>query len=593
MSDAVSQLSNVGGITKALLDALDQIENQVAASLVGPDGKPSGTAIYMHMPMGYPIDPKMFANAWSPGGGSSGASFSNDGAFNIPAQPTTATTPPPGPPGSVYPPPAKPDPQLEESIQAAFYTSRLVDQMLMVTRKGVAVAWPDRNASVEYFTIIEGMQPIDQRPPSQAVLNAVAAAQNLLYIKDASGNFIGYTPLYANFRRNQSAVADARAAQAMAYAQAMSDPVAGQAWPIVAQTYANKVTQAWNDFNSMGARQVQDALDTIATQGEGAVTALAAMARQMWAAFQVQLAGGVSTNVPWSYISPTSWWDYTNDSIGVQKITGTSEAHDARTNSATGSFANNWQKQQSQSTSGSGGFNIGYASASASGSHANASNAFGNHANQYNWTAHEDHSSSASVTLEFFIANIERPWFLGDIFNIKGWYMVGQRAKAISDGTIDNQIGEKSPAILPMLPKGFLVIRNVTIKCDDWGDFGTAFNQAMQASQGSGQSSSNSVAVKGSYIFASASAQHQDQQSSGAFGSQQTSSGFSFTSDGERGGTLQLLGSQIAGWIGQIQAAAPLMDDPTLPKPTTATNTPQAMAAGGSGAAAPAAQQGS
>jgi hypothetical protein len=51
MPDAVSQLGSVGGITKALLNALDQVESQVAASLVGPDGKPSGAAIYMHMPI--------------------------------------------------------------------------------------------------------------------------------------------------------------------------------------------------------------------------------------------------------------------------------------------------------------------------------------------------------------------------------------------------------------------------------------------------------------------------------------------------------------------------------------------------------------
>ena len=192
-------------------------------------------------------------------------------------------------------------------------------------------------------------------------------------------------------------------------------------------------------------------------------------------------------------------------------------------------------------------------------------------------TAHQDHSSTASVTLEFFIATIERVWFLGDLFNIKGWYMKGQRAKTISDGTIANQIGDKSPAILPMLPKAFLVIRNVTIECDDWGDLADTFNQAMQASQGGGQSSANSVAVSASYLFVSASAQHQDQQSSGFGATQDTSSGFTFTAGAGRGGTLQLLGSQIAGWIGQIQPAAPLIDDPTLPKPTSA-NTPQAMA---------------
>ena len=97
MPDAVSQLGSVGGITKALLDALDQIENQVAASLVGPDGKPSGTAIYMHMPTGSPIDPKMFANAWTPAGGDSASSFSDDGSFNL-QNPASLPAPPPGRP---------------------------------------------------------------------------------------------------------------------------------------------------------------------------------------------------------------------------------------------------------------------------------------------------------------------------------------------------------------------------------------------------------------------------------------------------------------------------------------------------------------
>ena len=578
MSGAVSQLNNVGGITKALLDALDQIQNQVSKGLVGPDGKPSGTAIYMHLPTGIPIDPKMYANAWTPAGGDSSSSFSNDGAFSAPAQSAAASTPAAGPTGSVYPPPAKPDPQLEASIQAAFYTSQLVDQMLMVTQNGIATAWPDRNVSIEYFTILQGMQPADNSQPSQAVVDAVAAAQNLLYLKDTNGNFIGYTPLYAAFRRNQTAWTTAIANQAAAYAHAMSDPVAGQQWPVEAQSYANAVTQALNDYNSMGRQQVQDALNTIATQGESAVKALVALGHQMYDAFQLQLAGGVSANTMWSYISPISWWDYTDESFGVLKITGSSTAHDATLRSGTGSFASNWQAQQSNSESASGGFNVGIYSANASGSHTDASNAATTSANQYSWTTHQDHSSSATVTFEYFLAQIERPWFLGDLFNIKGWYMVGQRANAISDGTIANQIGEKATALLPMLPKAFLIIRNVSITCDDWGDFGTTFNGAAQASQSSGQSSSNAMAVSGGYLFCSGSAQAQNQQSSGAFGSQQTSSGFTFTSDNGKGGTLQMLGSQIAGWIGQIQPAAPQMDDPTLPKPKAAS-TPAAAAA--------------
>ena len=81
MTTMQSSVNAAGAITQAMLDALDQIEQYVAASLIGPDGKPSQTAIYMHMPIGYPVDPKMFANAWTPGGGDSSASFSDTGTF--------------------------------------------------------------------------------------------------------------------------------------------------------------------------------------------------------------------------------------------------------------------------------------------------------------------------------------------------------------------------------------------------------------------------------------------------------------------------------------------------------------------------------
>ncbi len=570
-----SQLNSVGNITKALLNALDQIEQYVSASQVGPDGKPSGTAIYMHMPTGYPIDPKMFANAWTPGGGSSSSSFTNDGTFAKPASQTAAAT------SSQYPPAPGPDQQLQSAIQNAWYTSMLVDQMLEVTDKGVATAWPDRNVSIEYYTLLKGIQPIQQSAPAQDVVDRVNAAQNLLYLKDDKGNLIGYTPLYQNYQNNRTKWMAAISAQAGAYSQAMSNSIAGQSWPVQAQTYANAVTLALDNLNSMGRQKVEDALDTIATQGENAVTALAALAKQMYDSYSLQLGGSISVNTPWSYISPTSWWDYSDESFGVQKITATSSAHSGQKGTGTGSFSDKWTQQQSNSNSGSAGFNIGYASASASASHDAASNAFADHANQYTWNSHADKSSSATVTLEFFIATIMRPWMLGDLFNMNGWYLVGQRKNSISDGTIANQIGEKASALLPMIPKAFLIIRNVTITCDDWGDAGREFTAAAQSDQGSGQSSSTAVAVHASYLFASASGAHNDQQSSGAFGSANTTSGVSFTSDHKSGGTLSLMGSQISGWIGQIQVAAPQLDDPTLP-PLKKPSQAEAMAAGGS-----------
>lgn len=577
MPDLQSSLNNAGGITKALLSALDQIQQYAAACQIGPDGKPSGTAVYMHMPMGYPVDPKMFANPWTPGGGDSSANFSNDGTFVTPAAPPAPTgataSNGTGPAGAVYPPPApKPDQPLEASIQNAMFTSMLVDNMLEVTQQGVAAAWPDRKVSVEYYTILEGIQPAQNIQPAQDVLDRVAAAQSLLYLKDDKGNFVGYTPLYAQYRRNRSAWTSAIGEQAAAYAKAMSDPVAGQVYPVQAATYADKVTQALNDFNSMGRREVEAALDCIATVGQGAVTALAALARQLYGAYSIQLGGAVSAGVPWSYISPISWWDHTDTSFGVQQIDTSSSAYEAGGGAGASSFANNWWKEQSSSTSGGGGINVGFASASANASHADASNSFADHAGQVNWQRHQDKSSSASVKFEYFLATIERPWLLGDLFNIQGWYLVGQKKNSISDGKIITQVGDKTK-LLPMIPKAFVIMRNVEITADDWGDAGAAFASAQQNDGGAGQSSSNAVSVSASYLFYSANMQHNDQQASGAFGQNaSSSSSFSFEQNGN-GGTLKLMGSQIIGWIGEIQPPAPLMDDPTLPKDDKATTT--------------------
>jgi hypothetical protein len=529
----------------------------------------------MHMPMGYPVDPKMFANPWTPGGGDSSASFDHEGSFvqpaAQPAAPGATATDGKGPAGAVFPPPKpKPDQQLEQSIQNAMFTSALVDNMLEVTQKGVAAAWPERRVSIEYFTILEGIQPLQTGEPEKAVLDAVKAAQELLFLRDDKGNFVGYTQLYAQYRRNRTAWADAVAAQAAAFARAMSDPVEGQVWAVESATYHNKVKQAADDFRSMGQREVEDALNTIATVGQNAVKALAAMARDLWDAYNIQLGGAISVNVPWSYISPISWWDHTDNSFGVQQITASSSAFETTGGAGASNFSNNWWNEQSSSTSGSAGISVGFASASANASHSESSNAFADHSGRASWSHHADKSSSATVTCEYFLATIERPWLLGDLFNIEGWYLVGQRKNSISDGTIVNQVGDHAK-LLPMIPKAFVIMRNVTITADDWGDAGDAFDNAQQDSSGSGQSSANSFGASVSYLCYDASIQHNDQQASGAFGASGSSnSGFSFSRSGN-GGTLKLMGSQIIGWIGEIQPAAPKIAAPNLPKATGTT----------------------
>src|SRR5215472_11056073 len=292
----------------------------------------------------------------------------------------------------------------------------------------------------------------------------------------------------------------------------------------------------------------------------------------MYGAFSIQLAGGISSEIPWSYISPISWWDHNDNSFGVQQLTASSSSYEAGGGAGSSSFGNNWWNEQSSSTSASVGVSFGFAGGSADYSHSDASNAFADNSGRSSWSNFADKSSDATVTCEFFLATIERPWLLGDLLNMDGWYLVTQKKNGVSDVHIVTQVGDQSK-ILPMIPKAFLVMRNVSITADDWGEAGNAFDTAQQNASGSGESSSNSYGASVSYFCAIASFQQSDQQASGAFDSNASSnSGWQFSRNGN-GGTLKLMGSQIIGWVGEIQPASPKIDDPGLAKSANTSST--------------------
>ena len=567
MPDDLQDLQVTGGITQALLDALNQIEATVTAQLVNPDGTPSGSAVYMHLPIGQPVDPKMYANPWTPAGGSAYGAVSNTGAFAPPP-------PPPAPaPGTPTTPAAQaaapgPDPKLQLAIRSAFNTAQRVDNMLMVTDKGVAKAWPQRTVSIEYYTALTGMQAMPVPEPAADVKKRIADAQKTLYLMDADGNFTGYTPLYTSYRHNQKALADARSRYALAYTQAMADPVAGQAWPVTSSQYQNDVDQAYSDLKDMGGQTVEDAIATLQSEGGSAAAALIAKARKMFDDYSIGLAGSIATKVPWSYIDPVSWWDPTNNDFGVMEINANSTHFASSGGGGQHSFAHNFYNDTSSSTSGSAGFSMFGFGASANAGHTSTDHNQGANDDQSSWSFHQDSSSHATVSFEWFITSIERPWLLGDLFHMDGWYLVGQKKNEISDGTIQGQLGDV-PKLLPMIPKGFVIVRNVTIAADSWGDLGHQFQNAVDSSSGHTDSSSTSYGGSVGWCGIGGSVQHSDSQDSGAFTNQSDASqGWSYESHGD-GGTLKLHGAQIVGWIGQIQPASPRIDDPNLKQDTT------------------------
>ena len=576
-------LAVTGGITKALLDAFDQLHTSISAGLVGPDGTPSKTAVYMHLPVGQPVDPKMYADPWTPAGNVY-TPFRNDGAFAAPPPPTAEAIVPPAQQLAKVP---EPDPTVQRSINSAFNTARRVDDMLMVTNNGVAVAWPQRTVSIEYWAALQGMQAEPVPDPPQDVKDRLAAAEKTLYIHDESGNLSGYTPLYVAYRRNQKALADARSEYGLAYAQATIDPAAGQMWPITSSKYQTAVDQAYNDLRDMGGQQIEDAINTLQSAGGSAAGALIAKARKLYDDYSVGLAGAVATKVPWSYIDPVSWWDHNNSDMGIIRITADSHSYDAGGASNSHDSSSSFYKDSSSSNSGSVGFTWIF-SIGANAGHTESQHDDGSSSSQSGGEHHEDASSDGHIEFEYFMASIERPWLLGDLFHMDGWYMVGQKEGAISDGTIEGQIGDV-PKLLPMIPKSFVIVRNVKITSKSWGSMGDSLRNASTSSTGHTDASSTTVGGSVGWFGLGGSYQHTDSDASGAFGNTADSDSHWSYHESSTGGTLELRGSQIVGWVGQIQPNAPRKADPNLGKAPAPAAAPADPAATPAPAPAPAA----
>ncbi len=561
-----------GGISQALIDALNQIHLAVTAQLTNPDGSPSGSAVYMHLPVGYPIDPKMYAGAWTPAGGDVYSAVQNDGQF---AAPAPAPAAPVTPAAAVAALPAAPDQRLQLAMSSAYNTAQKVDQMLMVTDRGIAKSWADRTVSIEYFTAITGMQAEPIPEPSDDIKKRIDEAQKTLYTEDADGNFTGFTPLHASYRHNQKALGDARSAFALAYSQAMADPIKGQAWPVTSTSLQTNVDQAYNDLKDMGGQKIEDAIATLQSIGGSAAAALIAKARKMFDSYSVSLAGAIAEKTPWSYIDPVSWWDHNNKDFGVIQVSASSESYQAGGGGDEHSFGHSFYHDDSSSTSGSVGFDCFFYSASANASHTDTHHDDGSNSDSSSHTAFHDASAHSKISFEWFVASIERPWFLGDLFHMDGWYLAGHKQHAISDGTLAGQI-DAPDRILPMVPKGFVVVRNVSIEADDWGEMGSSFQTAVDSASSQSDGSTNSYGGSVGWCGLGGSVQHNDSSDSGQFTNQHDAShGWSYQSNG-KGGTLTMLGSQIVGWIGQIQPASPGKDDPNL---VTAASTPAATPA--------------
>ncbi len=539
----------------AALGVFDALMNRVKqAHPVRSDGKPlGGGVVYSMMTLGMPVDPADYLHPWSPMGGASASGTGAAGAAPVMPAPAPAATPGAAP---------EPDPKFAKALESAYKTAQLCNIMLQVTTDGSYLEYPTgRHLDSAYDGILAGMQPLPMPPIAPAVQAQIDESQKVLFELDTDGSILGKSKLYKTYTKNAAAYALAKANYAIARQQANPE-----LWPMTSATYQQVVDDAFDTLKSEGADKVERALDIIGSVGVSMQDHMIKKARQLFDVYNLGLAG-VPAPVPYAFIEPTGWCDPDNDDEGWQQLTVSSkdtQHYDSASAAQHGSFA--WAGNKS-STSGSLGFK-GSFSAKAGASTTSSDHDHHDAHDTSSTNAFHDTARDLEISLEYMLCTINRPGLVSDVFYMRNWYMVGQRANAISDGTETNQANISDPAklpFLPMIPQQFLVVRNVVISTKTWGDDSEALKSAFGGDEGSNSARSFSGNASFGFLGIGASASHSQDHEKGQgsnWESNKSSDHLGTTFDGE---TLKIPGAQIIAFLSDIVPACPPLDDPALP----------------------------
>lgn len=518
-------------------------------------GKPTGgDIVYSQLLLGMPIDPEDYSNPWSPIGAASESAAGQTAGVPVVA--------------------GQPDPNLLRALEAAFHTSQLCNLMLQVTTDGSYLEYPvGRHLAFEYGGIVGSMMPVPVPPLPASEQAALDAATSVLYNVDktdpANPVITGKTQLYSTYAANSQAYAQAKTNYAVQQAMTLANPAQAGLWPMISATYQQKVDDAWNTWKTEGADKIEAALAAYESQGINMQQAQIAAAKKQLNVWSLGLAG-IPVDIPYSYVDPSAWSDPTNDQIGFEQlqIKRTSEDHIA--SSVTKTNGNMWWNNGTSSLTQNGhaGF-LGIANGSENSSNADQHTANAD-ASAYNFSALKmDHFTDFEVDIEWGLVTIYRPWLVSDLFYMDNWYIQGQRANWISDGTIENQV---PPALsqLPLITQQMLVVRNVSVKSSSWGDTANTLNtlysgdasqtNASQSTQGS------SLGVSLGSINFGGSAQHASTTDTGKKSNYNNATAFSRNGASFDGTTLSINGAQVIAFVSDIVPPAPTMDDPSLPK---------------------------
>ncbi|RQS71531.1 hypothetical protein DID96_12390 [Burkholderia sp. Bp8963] len=567
MPDIDDSMQKAGALADALQDLLRQmIEKIIGGPSKGKNGEPLRDVCVMVRPLGDPIDPRDFSYAWDPAGGDSAADMQDDGKLGTSAL-AAAPAPAPGAPAAA--------PVVDEKLQHALASARNIatkfDQMMRVTDDGSYRPFTSAGTlSSSYEAIITKAQGIPAPPLPANIQKQIDDAMHVLYVFDDAGQQKGHTRDYKTYQQLRLAYTQAEADFANAQAAAMSNAALGQAWPVASKALKAAVDNAYDDWRSANAEKIENALETVKGIGGSIGNHFLAQARSLFDAWSLSLAGGVAVGVPYTQVMPSTWYDPNDKENGFTTITASNSQFLAYGQSRCAQQASSWYQGHSSSTSGGGGGMIFGVTFGASGGHSDSDQHQGSQGSSSQSSSFSHSMSNVSIQIEFGLCDIYRPWLLRELFVIDGWYLPGEKDQVVSDGTIGGQKGDDDKHLLPMIPTQFLVVRNVKITADGWGDTGNQMSQFCRDASSEGESSSSHVSGGVGFLCLGGTVSHDNADWSGSDSESSSAAGSWYYSGDANHGTLAINGCQIVGWVGEIVPVAPKIDGTkqSAPAPT-------------------------
>lgn len=513
------------------------------------DGSSTTGFVYAQLSPGLMVSPRDFAKPWSPMGGT---------------PPPAGASGAPLPPG-ITPPPAQPaGAAAKRAMEAAFKTAEEFDKLLMVTNDATTQPYSGggRHLTFQYSGILQAMESPPAPEESAETKDRIAKAEAVLYGADRRP-----TPLYQQYMDNQNAYSIARKNYVQAQIDILGNPATADSAPLLLDPELTLVNQAYDRWKTQGAEEVEAALATRESVGIPMEQGMIAAARRLLEFWSLPISG-TAAKTPYTFILPSEWSEIDADDIGWTTLTRDMNTYENHFNQHGYNLASGNWAGSSSSTSGSAGlgiFGFGF-SGSYSTSDSQSHSEFSDTATD--GTHFASNASDLSVSLQYGLVEIARPWLVTDLFQMRNWYLRGERKGAISDGTIDGQVMDKDRR-LPMIPTHFLVIRNVRITTRAWGSvrdtLNSYWNNHTKAESQSASAAGGSVSIPvWGPLSVTGGFSHSDSRYQGDF---QDEDGHDVRDDSGswfEGDSLVINGAQIIAYCGEILPLAPPMDDPSL-----------------------------